>query len=440
MSEHLLRISGVHYGANGDFVAGQKDTEEMHVRTRELLSLIDRTRPIVTLSPDPTNHIHERAIQARVLGQRIGRVAFECVEQFWSLLRQSGQPMMLAHVKEVAVRNHGYVMVAVNADDSQAAQPQQTPEIEWKEWLADLPLLPPSEEIQAEQEVAYVIDQLFLPRLAECNIKELKTYLDIWLKGSQYDLSREARQKRSLYIEQLEAAQDKDVRQLAEALKEQRRRICERAPLDKQATTWWNQRLESVEMQRLWLQWWMHNEGQLWASLREVDERLRHLPGELYLDIGKRDVVLSRLYYMNTPRQALDAIITQLMLRELTCRQLGIEMKPMLEKEYGSDVQPTECDELLRESPIYLNKAKGQKIDLIRVLNALFELGCFKGKDGSKLTKKEFFTEMGHNLHIDLSDYDKDLSRSMSDSTKLEKHLKIFEDMKQKMTDIWNSR
>ena len=158
MSEHLLRISGVHYGANGDFVAGQKDTEEMHVRTRELLSLIDSTRPIVTLSPDPTNHIHERAIQARVLGQRIGRVAFECVDQFWSLLRQSGQPMMLAHVKEVAVRNHGYVMVAVNADDSQAAQPQQTPEIEWKEWLCDLPLMPPSEEIQAEQEVAYVID------------------------------------------------------------------------------------------------------------------------------------------------------------------------------------------------------------------------------------------------------------------------------------------
>ena len=30
MAEYLLRISGVHYGANGDSVAGQKDTEEMH--------------------------------------------------------------------------------------------------------------------------------------------------------------------------------------------------------------------------------------------------------------------------------------------------------------------------------------------------------------------------------------------------------------------------
>ena len=75
MAEHQLLISGVHYGANGDFVAGQKDTEETLVRTRELLSQIDRARPVVVLSPDPSNHIHRDAIQARSLGQRIGRVS-----------------------------------------------------------------------------------------------------------------------------------------------------------------------------------------------------------------------------------------------------------------------------------------------------------------------------------------------------------------------------
>jgi hypothetical protein len=41
---------------------------------------------------------------------------------------------------------------------------------------------------------------------------------------------------------------------------------------------------------------------------------------------------------------------------------------------------------------------------------------------------------------LDLSDYDKDLSRAMSDSTKLEKHTRVFEDMKQKMIEIWNSK
>ena len=47
---------------------------------------------------------------------------------------------------------------------------------------------------------------------------------------------------------------------------------------------------------------------------------------------------------------------------------------------------------------------------------------------------------MGRTMHVDLSDYDKDLSRSMSDSTKLEKHLKTFDDMKKVMEDIWNSK
>ena len=87
MAEYEIRISGVHYAANGDSVAGQKDTEEMHMRTRELLSRIDRLRPIVTLSSDPSNPVHENALQARALGNRIGRVALECVDLVWDLLR-----------------------------------------------------------------------------------------------------------------------------------------------------------------------------------------------------------------------------------------------------------------------------------------------------------------------------------------------------------------
>jgi hypothetical protein len=80
MAEYQLIISGVHYGANGDFVAGQKDTEEMHMRTREMLSWIDRERPIVVLSADPQKHIHKEAIMARAQGRRIGRVAYEDVD------------------------------------------------------------------------------------------------------------------------------------------------------------------------------------------------------------------------------------------------------------------------------------------------------------------------------------------------------------------------
>ena len=47
---------------------------------------------------------------------------------------------------------------------------------------------------------------------------------------------------------------------------------------------------------------------------------------------------------------------------------------------------------------------------------------------------------MGKFVNLDLSEYDKDLSRSLSDSTKLEKHTKVFDDMKDKMIEIWNSK
>jgi hypothetical protein len=37
MKEYVFKIFGVHYAANPEAEAGQPDTEEMHVRTREPL-------------------------------------------------------------------------------------------------------------------------------------------------------------------------------------------------------------------------------------------------------------------------------------------------------------------------------------------------------------------------------------------------------------------
>ena len=372
MAEHQLLISGVHYGANGDFVAGQKDTEETLMRTREMLSLIDRARPVVVLSPDPSNHIHRDAIQARALGQRIGRVSYDDNEKAWKLLRQSGKPMLLARVKDVFIENHGYVNVIVDADELQESLQPSASEIEWRLWLSDLPLLPESEQLQAQQEVAFVLDNLYMPHLAEADFMEVKTYLDIWLENSWHDLSREARQKRSDYIELLLTAQSKEVRQLAEPLKEQRRRLLEREPLDRLATTWWDARLESAEVQYLWQQWRLKNENKLWLGLRRIDTLLRQLPGELYGDIGKLDVILSSLYYLNTPKKAFQSIMALLMLRDLTCRELGIAMHPMTEDEYEADGRitnpmemPTTIGRVVAFAETQCDKTQKQTIQLL---------------------------------------------------------------------------
>ncbi len=417
------------------------DTEAMHARTRELLSKIDRERPLVSLFADPSNPHNPDCVLAFSRGKRIGRVADERVGEVKSLLAQSEDPILFAHVESVTIKEHGYLIVSLEAEELTSILPLQSSAIDWTLWLKDDMLrLPPHQQVLAEKEAYYMLKEMLATNVDEADITDLKIYLGLWMQGSCHDLSREAREARTQFIAQLEKSKRKEVRLLNGPLKQQRTSICGRMALIERASEWWTERLESEEMKRLWTQWWVANEGMLWGGLRDIDEKLRQLPGELYLDIDKREVVLSRLYYMNTPRKALDAIITQLMLRELTCRELGIEMKPMIEKDYGSDKVVEECDEPLKESPIYLSTAKGQKIDLIRVLNVMYEQGRFKGKDGAKLTKKEFFTEMGHTLHVDLSEYDKDLSRSMSDSTKLEKHTKPFEDMKQKMIDIWNSK
>ena len=46
----------------------------------------------------------------------------------------------------------------------------------------------------------------------------------------------------------------------------------------------------------------------------------------------------------------------------------------------------------------------------------------------------------GKAFNIDLSDYDKDLSNSMASSVAFEKQTRIFDDMKVKHQEIYNSK
>ncbi len=67
-------ITGVHYAANPEQVAGQPDTEEMHVRTLEMLRWVRDEAPFVVLAPTSECHENPDAVAARVLGRRIGYV------------------------------------------------------------------------------------------------------------------------------------------------------------------------------------------------------------------------------------------------------------------------------------------------------------------------------------------------------------------------------
>ena len=87
---------------------------------------------------------------------------------------------------------------------------------------------------------------------------------------------------------------------------------------------------------------------------------------------------------------------------------------------------------------IFLSKERGRRLDMIRVINSIFELGFFVDENGRKSNKKDVFIVMGHAMNVDFSNYSHDLSSSLTDSTSMNKHLKIFEDMLDMMKKIFN--
>jgi len=101
-------------------------------------------------------------------------------------------------------------------------------------------------------------------------------------------------------------------------------------------------------------------------------------------------------------------------------------------------IEPT--DNTQKPSPVHLNKKKGNKLDMIRVFNSLYELGKFVDEKGDKLTKKDYFIAVGEFMNIDLEHYDKDLSNSMASSAAYDKQTRIYDEMKEKHQEIYNSK
>ena len=70
-------------------------------------------------------------------------------------------------------------------------------------------------------------------------------------------------------------------------------------------------------------------------------------------------------------------------------------------------LQPTEAT-----SSIYFTTKKGEKTDFIRIINSMYELGFFTGKDETKISKKCVFDEFGKLVNLDLTDYQNLLSKA----------------------------
>ena len=338
MKEYTIKILGAQYAANPDYKFGDLETPEMWARTIGMLSNLRDMRPRVVLKPEPTNTNDHLAVMARAMGNKIGYVCKNQRDKVRTMISQSKRGMLAADISEVVVSEHGYLFVTLKCPEA-ACDSLQEPGFNWGEWQTDIPLLPPMDALHAEEEAEFILEEELLPNLKDVNITELQTYLGIWMEGSRHDMSHEASRQRELYIKLLEESTRDEVHALAGELKHQSGSMCCRHRLEERTQEWWPRLVDSDEAANMWGRWREQTKGQLWGGLQLIDDLLRQLPGNLYQNVGHMEALFSQLYYLCTPRAALTTILSLLVLREKTCRELGIEMRPMAEADYETCLQ-----------------------------------------------------------------------------------------------------
>jgi len=340
MTNQLIKIVGVQYAANPEFQSGDTETDEMWQRTITLLQSLNDNHPFVVLMAEPTNKIDPQAIIARADGKKIGYVSVDQRDKVRKMLAKQKSGMMLAEITKVAISKHGFLFLKVDCDDADAEE-EELPEegaclIGWE---PDIPLLPPFECEQAENEAAFVLEKMLLPQLDSIDITTLKKYLDYWNIASKHDLSKEAKLKRQHYIALLEASARPEVRQLAEQQKHELTSMGCHQRIEERARTWWPCLVNSENADGIWKKWCKLIKGKLKEGLRRIDQMLEKLPETLYFNINKIEVFFSRLYYMAIDREKLGQVFSLMVLRQRTCNNLGIEMRAMTEADY-EQLQP----------------------------------------------------------------------------------------------------
>ena len=327
-------------------------------------------------------------------------------------------------------------------------------------------------------------------------------YLGCWLEEVSFDVSREAHERVLRYRQLLEASGRPKLMEMAEKMDralvkggciEVTRKRCEM----------WQQMMEDEGVIEDFDHLMAFSTSVPQVMLADTEMKVRQLPGRLYDFIADDAKFLSHLRYLMPPLCVLRNILSYRLLRRLLCKKLGVSdaacraagntdfsgsfsgcssgsfsvspsgssvspsgssvspsgssVSPSGSSvsPSGSSVSPSGSsvsplgssvsvsengEEMGAGSSVYLSPVRGKKIDFIRVVNVLYELGLFTDKDGVRCTKKEAFRAFGRAVNLDLSNYNKDLSRALNDTTTRERQLQIFKDMRQKMAEIYQDK
>lgn len=454
--------TAVRYFANPSLRGNAQETPEMEQRTIGVLSGLQARLPLVVLRLDEQNHYDSQAVVVLEHGRQIAYLAaddaHQCVAEYGERLRV-GIPV---RVTEVNVEKHGVFWVekpkmkgasSAGASSSVAfsASLSLPAALDWSGWMEPAALALPAAFRQRIESLELIIDFC----LGEIEADEeggdsssedmLCEYLGCWLEEVSFDVSREAHERVLRYRQLLEASGRPKLMEMAEKMDralvkggciEVTRKRCEM----------WQQMMEDEGVKEDFDHLMAFSASVPQVMLADTEMKVRQLPGRLYDFIADDAKFLSHLRYLMPPLCALRNILSYRLLRKLLCKKLGVSDAACRAAGSVSSSSPSSVSVSENEeekgggSSVYLSPVRGKKIDFIRVVNVLYELGLFTDKDGVRCTKKEAFRAFGRAVNLDLSNYNKDLSRALNDTTTRERQLQIFKDMRQKMAEIYQDK
>lgn len=460
--------TAVRYFANPSLRGNAEETPEMEQRTIGVLSSLQARLPLVVLRLDEQNHYDSQAVVVLEHGRQIAYLAADdahrCVAEFGGMLRV-GIPV---RVKEVSVEKHGVFRVerpkmkgaasfssASSVSSLPAASSSLPAALDWSGWMEPAALALPAAFRQRIESLELIIDfclgemEVYEEGGASSSEVTLCEYLECWLEEVSFDVSREAHERMLRYRQLLEASGRQKLMEMAEKMEkalvkggciEVTRKRCEM----------WKQMMEDEGVKEDFEHLMAFSTDAPQVMLADTEMKVRQLPGRLYDFIADDAKFLTHLRYLMPPLDALRNILSYRLLRGLLCKKLGVSdaacrvagnTGSSASSSSGSSASTSEKEEERGGgSSVYLSPVRGKKIDFIRVVNVLYELGLFTDKDGVRCTKKEAFRAFGKAVNLDLSNYNKDLSRALNDTTTRERQLQIFKDMRLKMAEIYNDK
>ncbi|MBP5638637.1 MAG: hypothetical protein J6X55_04110 [Victivallales bacterium] len=91
------------------------------------------------------------------------------------------------------------------------------------------------------------------------------------------------------------------------------------------------------------------------------------------------------------------------------------------------------------ESPIYFEKSKRSKADLLRILYPMYKLGFFTDQLGNPLPEKEAFQALTDFFHINIKVPTKNLGETRKVDNDSEANHRIFKELQEKLEEYLNN-